>query len=70
MNHPSSIINNQSGEDLDVWGGQDTQVSVIPIPGGAEPCPLKVDGECPDGCEACVDFARSMETVGANRGSE
>ena len=56
-NRKSSIVNNKSdasGLDLDVWGGGAEPLVVVPQPGTAEPCILKVDGQCPDGCRACT----------------
>ncbi len=52
---------NRSGCDLDLCGDGVVRPAVlIPEPGGVEPCPLKRDGECPEGCEACVAFAEEM----------
>jgi hypothetical protein len=70
-NNQSSIIHHQSkpasGRDLDVWGGfLETRACAIPVPGTDAACILKDDGECPDGCRACADFAEEMEQLPAH----
>jgi len=51
-----------SGYDMDLCGdGIERPRILAPTPGGIEPCPLKVGGQCPDGCDACVAFAEELE---------
>jgi hypothetical protein len=55
--HKSKIIDDASGQDLDVWGGVDTRPNYVPRPGTADPCILKVAGSCPAACDLCLQFA-------------
>ena len=53
---------NQSGFDIDVWGGEVTSLVLIPKPG--EPCVLQDDkGGCPAGCCECWDFAEEIKII-------
>jgi len=64
MNHPSSIIDNRSGQNMDILGdGSPIMPVLVPTPGGAERCPLKEDGQCPAGCIWCIEFARELEAI-------
>lgn len=49
INHPTSTINNP-----DLWG-LDPDAAVAPV------CPLKLDGQCPRGCRACIDFQEELD---------
>jgi hypothetical protein len=47
-----------SGQDIDVWGGVDTNPSAMPTPNGPEPCVRKINGRCTclPGYERCLWF--------------
>jgi hypothetical protein len=49
----------KSGHDLDAWR-TDEALPMVVIPTPETPCVLKVDGECPAGCDACVAFAEDI----------
>jgi len=50
------------GQDMDIWGGADTTLMLIPRPGGS--CVLSDDENiCPAGCRQCLDFAEEMEII-------
>lgn len=52
----------RSGFNPDLCGdGIERRMVLIPTPGGIEPCPLKVDGDCPSNCDACVAFAEEIK---------
>ena len=52
----------RSGEDLDVWGGAETRMMAVPVPGDG-PCVLWVDGRCPVGCDRCERFRRELDQL-------
>lgn len=51
-------IADQSGLDVDVWGGDATMPVLIPR--SAEDCVATADGQCPPGCRQCLEFAETM----------
>lgn len=56
-----------SGRDLDLCGdGIERPRVLIPERDGIEPCPLKVGGDCPAGCDVCVAFAEEMHHRGTD----
>jgi len=59
-----------SGCDMDLYGDPQAGPAVaVPQPGESGPCVLKVDGECPEACNACVEFAEEMQVL-ATEGTE
>lgn len=53
----------KSGHNLDIWGGQVTGASYWPRPDSGDPCHLQVEGRCPPGCTACLEYDRSCDVA-------
>lgn len=54
-----------SGQDIDVWGGQETGKSYVPRPRSEDPCIVKVNGQCTctPGFERCEEFAAATARI-------
>ncbi len=55
----------ETGQDMDIWGGGPTVASLLPDPqSDGNDCVLNEEGRCPIGCGACVAFVLSLDPAG------
>ena len=58
-------VEDLSGSDMDVWGGEGTHPSYTPRPRSQDFCIVKVDGQCTcvPGFERCEEFAAMNQRI-------